>query len=99
MRSDGTVWGWGFNREGQLGDGTYSVRTTPVQAVYSPGNPVDAVGAIAAGGLHSFALRGNGALWAWGNYMYSQLSTGSTLGHTATPVQAQLRFSPRRSRT
>ncbi|MGE0358426.1 MAG: choice-of-anchor D domain-containing protein [Burkholderiales bacterium] len=92
LHADGTVWGWGFNGEGQLGDGSFSMRATPVQALFSPGNPVDAVGAIATGGYHSLALRGNGALWGWGSYSYSQLSTGSTLGHTATPVQAKLDF-------
>jgi alpha-tubulin suppressor-like RCC1 family protein len=33
LRSDGTVWAWGFSDEGQLGDGSPAMRLTPVQVM------------------------------------------------------------------
>ncbi|WP_275423165.1 S8 family serine peptidase [Geomonas oryzisoli] len=61
LKSDGTVWGWGRNDSGQLGDGTYVNRSTPVQTRLLSG-----VTAIAAGGTHSYAIKGDGTLWGWG---------------------------------
>ena len=46
LKSDGTVWAWGYNSNGELGDGTTTQRATPVQ-VYG----LSGVTAIAAGGL------------------------------------------------
>jgi hypothetical protein len=53
---DGTVWASGNNADGQLGDGTTTVRATPVRV---PG--LTGVSALAAGGGHSLAVRGAGA--------------------------------------
>lgn len=61
LRADGTVWAWGENTFGQLGDGTYTQRTTPVQVSNLAG-----VTAIASGFSHNLALTGNGTIWAWG---------------------------------
>jgi alpha-tubulin suppressor-like RCC1 family protein len=84
VRSDGTVWAWGYNRFGQLGDGTILNRTAPVQV---PG--LSEVVAVAAGGLHSLAVRSDGTVWAWGNNSaYGQLGDGTTTDRTA-PVQVQ----------
>jgi hypothetical protein len=51
LKSDGTVWAWGYNNAGQLGDGTYTERTTPVRV-----SGLTGVQAIAAGGLHNLAM-------------------------------------------
>ena len=63
VKSDGTVWAWGCNDYGQLGDGTTTNRLTPVQTSGLAG-----VGftAIAAGGAHSLAVKSDGTVWAWG---------------------------------
>jgi alpha-tubulin suppressor-like RCC1 family protein len=56
LKDDGTVWAWGFNQSGQLGNGTYTLGTnvmginTPVQV-----NELSGIKAIAAGGDHSLA--------------------------------------------
>jgi alpha-tubulin suppressor-like RCC1 family protein len=56
LKDDGTVWGWGANERGQLGNGTYTLGTstaginTPVQV-----SNLSAVKAIAGGGQHSLA--------------------------------------------
>jgi alpha-tubulin suppressor-like RCC1 family protein len=87
LRSDGTVWAWGNNSIGQLGDGTTTNRATPVQVA---GFPVQLAGLtgvtqIAAGGLHSLALRSDGTVVAWGYNSDGQLGNGTTTDHT-TPV-------------
>jgi hypothetical protein len=74
--SDGTVWAWGRNDYGQLGDGTYANRTIPTQVV-----GLRDVVAVAAGINHSLALRSDGTVWAWGNNFYGQLGDGSTINH------------------
>jgi PKD repeat protein len=61
LKYDGTVWAWGYNYNGQLGDGTTTQRTTPVQV-----NGLTNVVAIAAGYAGSLALKDNGTVWAWG---------------------------------
>ena len=67
LKADGTVWAWGFNGAGQLGDGTQTDRLAPVQ-VQGPGgagNLTDVI-AIAAGGYVSLALKSDGTVWSWG---------------------------------
>ncbi|MEO5677219.1 MAG: choice-of-anchor D domain-containing protein, partial [Usitatibacter sp.] len=74
VKADGTVWAWGLNAEGQVGDGSQvATRLAPVQV---PG--LTAVTAIAAGGRHTLALRADGTLVAWGANENGQLGDGST---------------------
>jgi alpha-tubulin suppressor-like RCC1 family protein len=72
IKDDGTVWAWGENRSGQLGDGTTTNSNTPVQV-----SDLDGVEAIAAGWGHSLALKDDGTVWAWGDNRYGQLGIGS----------------------
>lgn len=81
LRADGTVWAWGLNNYGQLGDGTTTNRSTPVQV-----SGLTDVVAIGAGGYHSVALKKDGTVWAWGYNGYGQLGDGTTTDRT-TPVQ------------
>jgi alpha-tubulin suppressor-like RCC1 family protein len=77
LLNDGTVWAWGTNNNGELGDGTYISRNTPVQVVTSVGGPALAgITAIAEGGYHTLALKNDGTVWAWGNGSYGQLGNG-----------------------
>jgi len=64
---DGTAWAWGNNGHGQLGDGTSTTRTTPVQV-----SGLTDVAAVSAGEVHSLAVRGDGTVWAWGSNTYGQ---------------------------
>jgi alpha-tubulin suppressor-like RCC1 family protein len=81
LKADGTVWAWGCNQLGQLGDGTTTTRKTPVQVTGLGG-----VTAIAAGGRHSIAVEGAGAadgvIWTWGNNQYGTLGDGSTISRS-----------------
>jgi alpha-tubulin suppressor-like RCC1 family protein len=81
LKADGTVWAWGGNGSGQLGDGTTTERHAPVPVV-----GLAAVVAVAAGGSHSLALRADGTVWAWGLNGSGQLGTNSTAS-SPTPVQ------------
>jgi alpha-tubulin suppressor-like RCC1 family protein len=82
VRDDGTVWAWGLNNFGQLGDGSMLVRWTPVRAT-----GMTSVTAIAVGSLHSLAVRSDGTLWAWGQESNGQLGTGQAGANRALPVQ------------
>jgi alpha-tubulin suppressor-like RCC1 family protein len=83
LKSDGTVWSWGFNYYGQLGYGTQdsSVHPTPARV---PG--LDKVIAISAGEDDSLALKSDGTVWAWGLDDYGQLGDGNT-NVSSSPVQ------------
>ncbi|MFX3646856.1 MAG: hypothetical protein ACE3K2_16415 [Paenibacillus sp.] len=68
LKSDGTVWSWGLNNEGQLGDGTRQTRSAPVQVVGQYGKGfLDQVVAIESGDKHTLALRADGTVWSWGS--------------------------------
>lgn len=73
LKSDGTVWTFGGNTDGQLGDGTTTSRYAPVQATGLTG----AV-AVAAGGQHTVVLKGDGTVWAFGGNASGQLGDGTT---------------------
>jgi alpha-tubulin suppressor-like RCC1 family protein len=81
VKTDGTVWAWGYNANGQLGDGSTTNRTTPV-AVSGLTNVV----AIAAGNVHALALKSDGTVWAWGGNTYGSIGDGSTTQRNS-PVQ------------
>jgi alpha-tubulin suppressor-like RCC1 family protein len=81
LKADGTVWAWGNNTYGQLGDDTNTERTTPVQV-----QTLSAVTAIAAGGGTGYALKSDGTVWAWGNNDTLQIGDGTTTNRL-TPVQ------------
>ena len=82
LKSDGTVWAWGSNSIGQLGDGTTTNRSSPVQV---PG--LTGVVAVAAGFAHTLALKSDGSLWVWGSNSSGQLGDGTTTYYRTSPVQ------------
>jgi hypothetical protein len=61
IRTDGTLWAWGSNNRGQLGDGTEISKNYPIQV----GTDTDWK-TVAAGLSHSVAIKENGTLWGWG---------------------------------
>ena len=75
VRTDGTVWAWGNNFAGELGDGTTTTRLAPVQATGLTG-----VTQVAGGCQHSLALRSDGTVWAWGDNSAGQLGRGTVTG-------------------
>lgn len=84
--SDGQLYAWGANTNGQIGDGSTIQRNTPLVIGLAPGiTPV----AIAAGDSHSLAIGSDGKLYAWGRNDSGQVGDGSTLQRT-TPVLVSL---------
>jgi len=81
LKSDGTLWAWGFNGYGQLGDGT----TNDIYAPSRIGSDKDWV-SVAAGSYHTLALKSDGTLWAWGYNGFGQLGDG-TFVPSADPVR------------
>jgi len=76
---DGTVWAWGSNSDGQLGDGTAATqRNYPRKVVGLTGiDTLTDIIAIAAGGNHSLAIRSNGSVVSWGLNNSGQLGDSS----------------------
>jgi len=71
IKSDHSLWGWGRNREHQIGDGTTNNRLFPVRI----GTGADWK-FVATGTLHSLAIKENGTLWVWGSNEFNQLPPG-----------------------
>lgn len=83
LSSDGQAWAWGFNENGQLGDGTLSSIFVPVQVMMPAGVNFTTV---RAGGSFSIALSEDGRSWSWGSNFVGQLGNGSTIDELI-PVQ------------
>ncbi|MFB9238252.1 RHS repeat-associated core domain-containing protein [Plantactinospora siamensis] len=81
LKSDGTVWAWGYNASGQLGNGTTTNSKVPVKV-----SGLSGATAIAAGGFSAFAVRSDGTVRAWGENSSGQLGNG-TVTTAKTPVQ------------
>jgi len=88
VKTDGTLWSWGRNNYGQLGQGTSDSATThnaPVQA--GVGNTWKI---ISAGGQFSLALKTDGTLWSWGFNDLGRLGQGTSDGATTHNVPTQI---------
>ncbi len=79
-KNDGTVWAWGLNSSGQLGNGTTTSSSVPMRV-----SDLTDVKQVAAGKAHSLALTRSGILYAWGSNQYSQIGSGAN--PVTTPAQ------------
>jgi alpha-tubulin suppressor-like RCC1 family protein len=79
IRTDGSLWAWGYNNWGQLGDGTMENQSTPVRIM-------EDVAAVSVGTRHTVAVKTDGSLWVWGHNYFGQLGD-STLIDRHTPVR------------
>lgn len=83
LKSNGTVWAWGCNRYGQLGDGTESDRKIPVQV-----SSWNGITDIAGGSGHTIALKSDGTVWTCGLNDQGQLGDGTNTDKNI-PVQVR----------
>jgi alpha-tubulin suppressor-like RCC1 family protein len=81
IKDDGTLWGWGDNSVGEIGDGTTTSRLAPTRV----GSDSD-WSSVSAGGSHTLAIKDDGTLWGWGDNRYGQVGDGSHTNRT-TPVR------------
>jgi alpha-tubulin suppressor-like RCC1 family protein len=88
VRTNGTLWAWGNNNSGRLGDGTAVEKSSPVSVV---GGFTDWCQS-SAGGQHSLGVRSNGTLWAWGSNFYGRLGD-NTVTDRSSPVSVVGGFS------
>lgn len=71
VAQDGTLWSWGANDHGQLGDGSSTDRTVPARVADATWR------SVAAGADFSLAVRDDGTLWSWGGNGSGQLGDGT----------------------
>jgi alpha-tubulin suppressor-like RCC1 family protein len=92
VKSNGTVWAWGYDGFGQLGDTashTNDQSMTPVQVQGVGGSGfLTGVSSVAGGGLHSLALKSDGTVYAWGYNGSGGLGNGGG-PDSSTPVQVK----------
>ena len=81
IKTDGSLWGWGFNGTGALGDGTYVSKNAPTQ-IGTANNWLS----ISAGEAHSVAIKTDGSLWTWGENYWGELGDGTNIDKNV-PVQ------------
>lgn len=82
VKNDGTVWDWGNNAFGQLGDSTTVERHTPVKV-----KGLNGIVEVTAGNRHSVALRNDSTVFAWGSNWIGTCGDGTTVTVRNTPVQ------------
>ena len=79
-KTDGTLWSWGRNGSGQLGQSNRTYYSSPAQI------PGTTWSSVAAGSRHSFASKSDGTLWSWGYNPQGQLGQSNTT-YYSSPVQ------------
>lgn len=93
LKTDGTVWAFGLNGQGQLGNGSTTASAVPVQVVWDAADAanVGRIVQVAAGSMSSYALDDRGQVWGWGRNQYANMGLGSTTTAGITrPVKVPL---------
>jgi alpha-tubulin suppressor-like RCC1 family protein len=87
LKSDGTVWVWGRNAEGEIGNNTTT--TTGCQCQPLPlQTTISGVSQITAGFFNTAAVKPNGDVFVWGSNNFGQIGNGTTGGNLPLPVQS-----------
>lgn len=81
IQTDNTLWCWGYNINGELGDGTKTNKDVPTQEISAASN----WNVVSAGEKHTCAIKTDGTLWCWGYNHQGQLGNG-TYGKKTSPV-------------
>ena len=81
VKTDGTLWAWGWNDQGQLGQGNTAQVSSPVQV-----GSLTTWNTVSLGFEHTYATTTSNALYAWGQNGQGQLAQGDTASRSS-PVQ------------
>jgi len=81
IKTDGTLWTWGYNFYGQLGDNTIVDKSSPIQL-----GALTTWSQSASGAYHTLAIKTDGTLWSWGSNEVGQLGS-NTVVYRSSPVQ------------
>ena len=81
LRTDHSLWAWGYNHYGELGNNTTTDSTTPIQI-----DTGERYGAIAAGYFYSLAIKLDGSLMAWGNNTQGKAADPAVTDHVPTQI-------------
>jgi len=82
IKTDGTLWLWGYNGSGQLGDNTIVNKSSPIQTVAGGTNWKQ----VACGDSHTAAIKTDGTIWTWGFNNSGQLGD-NTVVNKSSPIQ------------
>lgn len=82
VKSDGTLWLWGYNSYGELGDSTNTNKSSPVQTAAYGNN----WSYVSLGSNSAIATKSDGTLWVWGNNPFGGLGDNTTIPKSS-PVQ------------
>jgi alpha-tubulin suppressor-like RCC1 family protein len=86
IKNDGTLWAWGYNQYGQIGNGSSGTGSANYVTLSRQVAGMSGVIAVAGGTSHSLAVKSDGSVWAWGRNYYGQLGNGTTTD-ALSPVQ------------
>jgi alpha-tubulin suppressor-like RCC1 family protein len=82
IKTDGTLWLWGLNNAGMLGDNTSNSKSSPVQTISGGTNWK----LVSSSNFHSTAVKTDGTLWTWGGNFDGRLLNGNT-SYQSSPIQ------------
>jgi alpha-tubulin suppressor-like RCC1 family protein len=89
LLADGSVWAWGADKDGQLGDGTTTSSDVPVRVHVPAGVRFVTVN---SGGYSTYAIDSTGELWAWGGGQNGQLGSGGTPRLQTRPADVHIKL-------
>jgi len=93
LKSDGTVWAWGWNAFGQLGNGTTNDAYSPVQTGLSSVPPLTSVVKLGGRPYFTLAVKSDGTVWAWGMNQFGQMGNGTVNPFSGPQVTAPVQVS------
>lgn len=81
VKTDGSLWGWGWNYDGRVGNGTTE------ENILSPVLIMNDVVAVSAGDSHTMAIKTDGSLWVWGYNQGGRIGYDSSVDYLTTPAK------------
>src|SRR6266404_6201705 len=86
LKFDGTLWSWGYNFVGELGDGTTNDAAIPIQVGLGSNPPLTNVTRLGGRTYFSLAVKSDGTIWGWGMNGAGQMGNGTSGTNALTPV-------------